>query len=55
MLVVLITICGDCIYLLKFPLYLNIDAFESNKYISLLFIKDKLEVVGTGTKIDDYL
>ena len=45
MLVISITKCGDCIYLLKCPLYLNLDAFESHKYITLLFIKDKYNII----------
>ena len=45
MLVISITKCGDCIYLLKCSLYLNLEAFESHKYITLLFIKDKYNII----------
>ena len=45
MILILITKCGDCIYLLKCSLYLNLEAFESHKYITLLFIKDKYNII----------
>ena len=45
MLVISINKCGGCIYLLKCSLYLNLEAFESHKYITLLFIKGKYNII----------